>query len=166
MRIPTLKIKSLLESNPPKSKLLVGGLGVMLKGQIPRPIRNFQEIMSRAILVGIILVGRLGVSSSLQVLLFVKCEHPPDKGEVPNFLTRNPNPGVFPDKGAPNRRPPDEEEVSQMSASSRCRIPGFGDSESWGRMERSSILYPEDSDCADRAHAARQQAPEVLVRGL
>ena len=28
MRIPTLRIKSLLESNPPKPKLLVGGLGV------------------------------------------------------------------------------------------------------------------------------------------
>ena len=36
---------------------------LILRGGIPRPIGNFPEIMSHAILVGIILVGRLGVAS-------------------------------------------------------------------------------------------------------
>ena len=36
---------------------------LMLRGGIPRPIGDFPESVSQAILVGIILVGRLGVDS-------------------------------------------------------------------------------------------------------
>ena len=36
---------------------------LMLRGGIPRPIGDFPESLSQAILVGIILVGRLGVDS-------------------------------------------------------------------------------------------------------
>ena len=34
---------------------------LILRGEIPRPIGNFRESLSQAILVGLILVGRLGV---------------------------------------------------------------------------------------------------------
>ena len=37
-----------------------------LRGGIPRPIGNFPESLSQAILAGIILVGRLGVRRSLR----------------------------------------------------------------------------------------------------
>ena len=36
---------------------------LMLRGGIPRPIGNFSESLSQAILVGIILVGRLGIAA-------------------------------------------------------------------------------------------------------
>ena len=69
--IPPLTIKIMLESNPLKS-MSVGSLGVHpiritrisctnFWGGIPRPIGDFPESLSQAILVGIILVGRLGV---------------------------------------------------------------------------------------------------------
>ena len=43
---------------------------IHLRGGIPRPKGNFPESLSQAILVGIILVGRLGVSA---LFWFTKC---------------------------------------------------------------------------------------------
>ena len=92
--IPPLRVKILLESNPPKSRILVrrsaisvsvAGLGgsdssriLVFRGGIPRPVGNFPESLSQAVLVvvgvvvvvvvvvvGIILVRRLAVSVSV-----------------------------------------------------------------------------------------------------
>ena len=45
-----------------------------LRGGILRPIGNFPEILSQAMLVGVILVGRLGVSGDGGQLMLLDCK--------------------------------------------------------------------------------------------
>ena len=54
-------------ANPPTNIVEFRGFDssviLIVRGGIPRPIGDFPESLSHAILVGIILVGRLGVSA-------------------------------------------------------------------------------------------------------
>ena len=86
MRIPPLRIKIMLESNPLKSIMSVRGLAVRpisvltcmdfrgfdssimlnVRGGILMSTGDFPESLSQAMLVGIMLVGRLGVPVSVK----------------------------------------------------------------------------------------------------
>ena len=76
MRIPPLRIKSLLESNPLKPELLVGGLGVrdayshflILRRGIPRSTGGFPRNLESAILGLRILSLRIGRMSGMFVV--------------------------------------------------------------------------------------------------
>ena len=58
------KSKANLHTNILEFRGFDSSIILMLRGQIPRPIGNLLESLSQAILVGIILVGRLGVEGT------------------------------------------------------------------------------------------------------